>query len=532
MAARRIIQRTVILSCFLQLALGLGSVRPAWADNPEVNMFYEALASHGSWVDYGKYGPVWYPTKVSSSWRPYLDGRWMPSRSGWVFETSEPWGWATYHYGNWMPTTELGWVWSPGSTWYPSTTAWRTSDDYVGWAPIPPPDYVPEPAFYPAGGYAIGAPLLDRLAAPLWTFARAGQFLLGFGRPYGPAFSYFNCSNCLAPFSYAPIVYGGTFPLTDFYYPSYAPLAFFGFGPPFPFVSRVSRINIVQINNFINSNNFTVINNVLPSGAVLGRFPFLRGAIPAGVLEGGGFPITRVQDAARAEHGLNRPGVLAPPSGLPVISQAIPKFTPTRSIGAVGPEGLGGIKGMALPRQAERPLTPFMRQQISAHRQMQGLPRIETLPEFRPLARPETAPQVEVIRGVTSQKFHRPGPGGFQPAPGPTTPGVVRGAPGVTTPEVVRGAPSRKFQSPGAREFQPAPSGEFRQPAGGGVRAVSPRKFRLSSGGSASVPREFRAAPPPVSRSEPRATVGTRPMSPAPRGTPPTRTFSSPSQRW
>ena len=69
----------------------------------------------------------------------------MPSRSGWVFETSEPWGWATYHYGNWMPTTELGWVWSPGSTWYPSTTAWRTSDDYVGWAPIPPPYYVPEP---------------------------------------------------------------------------------------------------------------------------------------------------------------------------------------------------------------------------------------------------------------------------------------------------------------------------------------------------------------------------------------------------
>ena len=222
-------------------------------------MFYEALASYGSWVDYGNYGPVWYPTNVSSSWRPYLDGRWTPSRSGWVFETSEPWGWATYHYGNWMPTTEFGWVWSPGSTWYPSTTAWRTSDDYVGWAPIPPPNYVPEPAFYPAGGYTPGAPPLDLLAAPLWIFARAGQFLLGFGQPYAPAFSYYNSPNCLAPFSYAPIVYGGTFPLTDFYYPGYAPLAFFGFGPPFPFVSRVSRIDIVQINNFVNSHNFTVM---------------------------------------------------------------------------------------------------------------------------------------------------------------------------------------------------------------------------------------------------------------------------------
>ena len=75
MAARRIIQRTVMLACFLQLALGLGSVRPAWADKPEVGMFYEALAPYGTWVDYGNYGPVWYPTKVSSSWRPYLDGR-------------------------------------------------------------------------------------------------------------------------------------------------------------------------------------------------------------------------------------------------------------------------------------------------------------------------------------------------------------------------------------------------------------------------------------------------------------------------
>ena len=295
------------------------------------------------------------------------------------------------------------------------------------------------------------------MAAPLWIFARAAQFLLGFGQPYAPVYSYYNSPNCLAPFSYVPIVYGGTFPLSDFYYPGYAPMAFFGFGPPFPFVSRVSHVDIGQIHNFVNSHNFTMMRNVLPSGAVLGRYPFLRGAIPAGVLEGRGFPLTRVQDAARAEHALNRPGVLGPPSGLPVISQAIPKFTPTRSTGAVGPEGLGGIKGMALPRQAERPLTPFMRQQIRVHRQLQGPSRIETRPEFRPLARPETAPQVEVIRGVTSQKFTPSGPGGFQPAPG------------ATTPEVIRGAASRKFHPPGSMGLQPAPSREFRQPAGGGV---------------------------------------------------------------
>ena len=66
MVARRIIQAIVIIACFLQLAVSLGSVQPVWADNSEVSMFYDALAPHGNWVDYGKYGPVWYPTKVSS----------------------------------------------------------------------------------------------------------------------------------------------------------------------------------------------------------------------------------------------------------------------------------------------------------------------------------------------------------------------------------------------------------------------------------------------------------------------------------
>jgi hypothetical protein len=244
-----------------------------------------------------------------------------------------------------------------------------------------------------------------------------------------------------------------------------------------------------------------MMRNVLPSGAVLGRHPFLRGAIPATVLEGRGFPITRVQDAARAEHALNRPGVLGPPSGLPVISHAIPKFTPTRAIGGIGPKGLESIKGMALPRQAERSLTPFMRQQISVHRQMQGPFRIETRPEFRPLARPEVAPQVEIIRGVTTQNVHPPGRGGFQPAPG------------ATTTEVIRGGTSRRFQ--------PVPAREFRQPAGEGFRGVSPRIFRQPSGFRAFVPREFQATPHPVFRPEPRATFGTRPFAPGPRGSAP-----------
>ncbi len=388
---KRIILGAAGIVCFLQLALGLGAVRPVWADRNDVAMFHDALAPHGKWIDYGNYGPVWRPNKVSSSWRPYLNGRWAPSHAGWVFETAEPWGWATYHYGNWMPTTQHGWVWSPGSTWYPSTAAWRTSDDYVGWAPIPPPGYAPEPAFYPAGGYNPEAPILDALAAPLWIFVRAAQFLLGFGQPYAPAYSYYNSINSLAPLSYAPIVYGGTFPLTDFYYPGYAPRAYYTFGPPFPYVSRVTNVNIVQINNYVNNYNYTRMRNVLPPPGEMNRFPHLRGAIPPAVLEGRRFPITRVGDVGRAEHELNRPGIMPPPANLPGLAGGIPKVTPSNRM--VSPNNLGQIRGMTLPHQATQPVTATMRQQIRVQRQMEGPQRMETRPEFRPLSRPEAAPK-------------------------------------------------------------------------------------------------------------------------------------------
>ncbi len=250
------------LALLFLLALTAGPwASAAHAASEDMAMFYDALSPYGTWVDYGNYGPVWYPTKgVTSNWRPYVDGRWVPTSDGWVFETSEPWGWATYHWGNWMPTTEYGWVWNPGSTWYPSTAAWRTSDDYIGWAPIPPPDYVPEPAYFPAGGYYSGMPLLNLISAPFWTFARAANFCLGFGNPFVPAFSYYNCG-CLAPFSFAPFVFANTFLLRDFFFPAFNHRAFFFFGPPFPFVSRVTNINIVTINNFASSTTLGAFND-------------------------------------------------------------------------------------------------------------------------------------------------------------------------------------------------------------------------------------------------------------------------------
>ena len=166
------------------LALGLAAwsgVSPAWADPDDASLFYDELSNHGNWVQDPSHGPVWYPQRVKKNWRPYTDGRWVPSQQGYVFETQEPWGWATYPYGNWMPSRKHGWVWKPGRTWYPHTCAWRQNDSHVGWAPMPPPDYFGGHDFSGQGDFTSGGGILGMLGDSLWTFVQAANFLPGFG---------------------------------------------------------------------------------------------------------------------------------------------------------------------------------------------------------------------------------------------------------------------------------------------------------------------------------------------------------------
>jgi len=305
-------QKILGVMAVFMLAVLLGTAAPAAAAQEDAAMFYDELSRYGIWIDYGNYGQVWYPTTVTANWRPYVDGRWVPTEDGWVFETDEPWGWATYHYGNWMPTDEYGWVWSPGSTWYPATVAWRTSDDYIGWAPIPPPAYEPAPAYYPPGGYDPAAPVLDRISPPLWTFCQAPYFLPGFGLPYAPAFSYYN-TGYLYPFSSIPFIYPRTFLLADFFFFPFAPRSFFFFGPRFPFVARVTNINIVNINKFVNNVRVNRIRNGLPPQAVLNRHAHLREAVPRELREGRRMGIRQAADVRQARANVGRPDAVAAP---------------------------------------------------------------------------------------------------------------------------------------------------------------------------------------------------------------------------
>jgi hypothetical protein len=102
--------------------------------------FYTKLDPYGAWFETSDYGYVWQPREAESSrgWRPYTNGRWVYTDAGWTWISEEPFGWATYHYGRWTRLRGIGWVWVPGNEWAPAWVSWRKSNDYVGWAPLPP----------------------------------------------------------------------------------------------------------------------------------------------------------------------------------------------------------------------------------------------------------------------------------------------------------------------------------------------------------------------------------------------------------
>jgi hypothetical protein len=55
-----------------------------------------------------------------------------------VWESHEPFGWITDHYGFWFYDDFQGWLWKPYGAWAPSWVAWVQVGNFVGWAPLPP----------------------------------------------------------------------------------------------------------------------------------------------------------------------------------------------------------------------------------------------------------------------------------------------------------------------------------------------------------------------------------------------------------
>lgn len=152
--------------CLVTLLMALAAIAPSVAPNANaqvsVNLnvggfgmqinsagdFHAALSPYGSWVSVGQYGQCWRPTQVSADWRPYSVGSWEWTDAGWFWQSDEPFGWATCHYGSWVMDPSMGWVWIPGTQWAPAWVSWRYNDNYIGWAPIGPNMSAPAPSLY------------------------------------------------------------------------------------------------------------------------------------------------------------------------------------------------------------------------------------------------------------------------------------------------------------------------------------------------------------------------------------------------
>ena len=125
------------------MLIGVSAAAQVAKADVSVDFFYNNL-SGGNWIEVGDYGYCWQPGVAvsNSNWRPYADGYWAYTDVGWTWVSYEDFGWATYHYGRWARLEGQGWVWVPGRNedmeWGPAWVSWRTGDQYVGWAPLPP----------------------------------------------------------------------------------------------------------------------------------------------------------------------------------------------------------------------------------------------------------------------------------------------------------------------------------------------------------------------------------------------------------
>ena len=144
-----------------------------------VNYFYDNLAPYGSWVDVEGYGRCWRPSVMvyNPGWQPYCDhGHWVYTDCGWYWSSDYSWGWAPFHYGRWFQVPRWGWCWTPDTVWGPSWVTWRYSDDYCGWAPLPPFAAYREGFGFFYRGRNVGIGFDFGLNVNCFTFVSIGHF--------------------------------------------------------------------------------------------------------------------------------------------------------------------------------------------------------------------------------------------------------------------------------------------------------------------------------------------------------------------
>jgi hypothetical protein len=113
-----------------------------------------ALDENGRWESVPYEGTnrwFWRPTTIGPRWSPFTVGRWTDWYGDQTWIPSEPFGYVTHHYGNWVYVRNY-WYWAPpvvsvrvglpllnvGFFWYPGRVSWIHTGTYVGWVPLAP----------------------------------------------------------------------------------------------------------------------------------------------------------------------------------------------------------------------------------------------------------------------------------------------------------------------------------------------------------------------------------------------------------
>lgn len=134
--------------------------------------FNRVLIRYGDWIEINNRVFVWHPTSVKRDWQPYSNGRWFWTKFGWFWDSYEPFGWITQHYGRWDFDTQYGWIWYPGYKWAPAWVEWRISEGHIGWLPLSP-----DARFdIEKGIYFISSRSLD---FTFWSFIKLNHLRLG-----------------------------------------------------------------------------------------------------------------------------------------------------------------------------------------------------------------------------------------------------------------------------------------------------------------------------------------------------------------
>ncbi len=163
----------------VETVLSTEAAPPPPTEEVTVNYFYDTLAPYGAWVDVEGYGRCWRPTVtvVNAGWQPYCnDGRWIYTDDGWYWYSTYSWGWAPFHYGRWFRDARFGWCWYPDTVWGPSWVTWRYSDDYCGWAPLPPRAVYREGVGFFYNGANVGVGFDFGLGVSAFTFVSTRNF--------------------------------------------------------------------------------------------------------------------------------------------------------------------------------------------------------------------------------------------------------------------------------------------------------------------------------------------------------------------